>query len=229
MDRFHSDILKLIFRYLSPGTKVIARFVCSRWRLVIPVRKIRPAIYSNNLKLMKWAHSQGAPWDVTLDITLASQGRVDICSWAMDHGLKWTMIATNTAIEEGHLPLLREIHRRNLPIHQGSGIYRAIPNHLEMIRWYGENVIPGHNWNVYYNSFPMDDPKVIPFLDCMAAHGITYNLDEMMTSNIRRGNYHILEWLQKRHPAWTRCQKTIYLSNALDDQMGNWVLSQHTQ
>lgn len=229
MDQFHSDVLKYIFQYLSPGAKGIARFVCSRWRLMLPHRKVSVSRYANNFKLLQWAYSQGAPLDERLALLLAAGGRVNVCGWALDHGLKWGAPFTNMAIVKGNLPVLQEIHRRNLPI-SDFAVRLAIPHHLEIIKWYGENVISGQLWIISSSSFNMSDRRVIPFLDCMAVHGITYNLESMLCDNIHAENYHVLEWLQKRHPApWRLWQRDLYLRSARSQAMTQWILSQPVQ
>lgn len=115
---FHSDILRIILSRLSPSSKtapVVLRFVCRRFRDLIPFSSIKTeslffcayAALEGHVNLLEWARSLQAPWDMNTCAQAAIGGHVDVLQWLRENGCPWNEQACYIAARYGHLEVFQ--------------------------------------------------------------------------------------------------------------------------
>lgn len=75
-----SDVLKIIFSYFTPSQQALARFVCHRWRVLIPPPEcaITLKCYIDNDQIFDWAWRNRCPEDPDILVWATSRGSLNI-------------------------------------------------------------------------------------------------------------------------------------------------------
>ena len=108
------DVLRLIFNENDPVSRIVARFVCSKLRELIPYTPLagKPklsvlAAEKGYLSLLKWAWSKGCPMDKWVCAGAARGGHLEVLRWAHANRCPWDVWTCQAAAYEGHLEVLR--------------------------------------------------------------------------------------------------------------------------
>ena len=115
-----TDLVRLILSsYVarSPLSRVTARFVCRRFRdLLSPLSKetrelahrfCELAARHGYLNLIKWARTNGCPWDVYTCSYAADGGHLEVLKWARANRCPWNEWTCSCAAIGGHLEVLQ--------------------------------------------------------------------------------------------------------------------------
>ena len=93
-----TDLIRLILSFVtrSPLSHITARFVCRRFRdLLPPLSKetrqharyfCKLAAKDGSLNLIKWARANGCPWDEWTCAFAALGGQLEVLKWAITNG-----------------------------------------------------------------------------------------------------------------------------------------------
>src|SRR4051812_5093758 len=96
-----TDLIRLILSYFarSPISRITARFVCHRFRDLLPAlsqqtrEQARAFCYfaalDGSLNLIKWARINGCPWDAYTCANAARGGHLEALQWARANGCPW--------------------------------------------------------------------------------------------------------------------------------------------
>ena len=114
------DLLRLIFSsYVarSPLSRITARFVCRRFRDLLPPPFPKDpreqasdfcklAAADGYLNLIKWARTNGCPWDARTCAGAAGGGHLEVLQWARANGCPSDVLTCAVAARGGHLEVL---------------------------------------------------------------------------------------------------------------------------
>ena len=109
-----TDLLRLILSYFarSPLSHIPARFVCRRFRDLLPPlsQEIRQqardfcnlAALQGYLNLIKWARANGCPWDEWTCTHAAQGGHLEVLQWVISNGCPYNkyLLCSNTKVNE---------------------------------------------------------------------------------------------------------------------------------
>ena len=75
----------------------------------------RHAASFGHLKLLKWLHEQGCPWDFRTFISAAQFGNIEMMEWLYQKKCPWNELTFSSAARSGNLDILKWLHERNCP------------------------------------------------------------------------------------------------------------------
>ena len=127
----------------------------------------------NQLELLLWARSHGAPWDENVCAYAAKHGHLGILQWARNHGAPWDSSTCDWAAEYGHLEVLKWARANGAPwnvtceLAAANGVLQwarshgaswnentclnaAAYGHLKTLRWAMEHGAPWDMWACAY-------------------------------------------------------------------------------
>src|SRR3954466_14502240 len=122
-----TDLVRLILSYFarSPLSRITARFVCRRFRDLLPAlsqetRKqarefCRLAATGGYLNLIKWARTNDCPWNATTCSWAADRGHLKVLQWARTNGCPWDNSTSTYAAYGGHLEVLQWARANGCP------------------------------------------------------------------------------------------------------------------
>ena len=142
-----TDLSRLILSYIarSPLSHITARFVCRRFRdLLPPLSKEtrRQARYYCNLAaevgyldLIKWARTYGCPWNEGTCHKAARYGHLEVLQWARANGCPWNKNTCSYAALGGYLEVLQWARANGCPWDEWTCYFAPGGGHLEMLKW----------------------------------------------------------------------------------------------
>jgi F-box domain len=138
---FHSDILKHIFTFVSPGQRSVLRFVCPRFRQVITPEKVTCKEFIPYEELFEWAYAKHCRCDANAIEEVIRQGKLSIMKkheWNFSYSPFDQLSASY-----GHLETLKWLLAENHITTFYPDLFRiaAKNGHLEVIRWMDETNI----------------------------------------------------------------------------------------
>lgn len=116
-----TDLLRLILSsYVarSPLSLITARFVCRRFRGLLPILlprepgNISPgfctlAAADGSLELIKWSRANGCSWDILTCAAAAEGGYLEVLKWARANGCPWSGFTIIYATLGGQLEVVQ--------------------------------------------------------------------------------------------------------------------------
>jgi hypothetical protein len=107
--------------------------------LVLP-----PPEVVGHLKILKWAHEHGCPWDERTCSAAATGGHFEVLDWALENGCPCNEHTCHSAAEGGHLEALQCVCKYGCPWDVGTSLAAAEGGHLKILQWALEN---GCSWD----------------------------------------------------------------------------------
>jgi len=91
--------------------------------------------FKGNMKVFKWCHRHGCPWDEITCAMAAAKGHVEVVKFAILNGCPADgMLCANAALS-GCMAILQWARQRGLPWDERTTISAASGGHLEALRW----------------------------------------------------------------------------------------------
>ena len=94
------------------------------------------------LKLLRWAHSNGCPWEAWTCACAARGGHLQLLQWARANGCPWDEMTCAYAAEGGHLTTLQWARTNGCPWDKWTCAYAAEGGHLALLQWARANGCP---------------------------------------------------------------------------------------
>jgi F-box domain len=222
INNFHSDILRLILQLLPHFDIAIARFVCSRWRKLLPTGKLpkqaRCDDYVNYLELLKWARRKGCPWSETTCVVAGRYGQVEALQWLREQGCKWNQDVLREAAKQGHSDILGWAKADWYHFDENTIAGAAASGNLDLVKWLRTMKCP---WNaetcnqaiehgqlhilqwVHDNGCPWNMKTTeaaakignLPLLQNLINYKCPFYNRDIMIKATRYGHIHILDWM----------------------------------
>ena len=102
------------------------------------------AAQGGHLEVLQWARANGCPWDWETCAWAAAGGHLDVLRWARENGCEWDALTCAYAAGGGHLEVLRWARDNGCEWDEETCAYAAGGGHLEVLQWAREN---GCEWN----------------------------------------------------------------------------------
>jgi hypothetical protein len=94
---------------------------------------------AGNLKVLKWAHEKGLPWDKDTCAAAAGKGHFDVLKYVHEHGCPWDELTCSEAVNGGHLDILKYAHENGCPWSTRISMNAATEGHLDIFKYLHEN------------------------------------------------------------------------------------------
>ena len=100
------------------------------------------AAKNGHLDVLKWARSEGCPWNSWTCTNAARNGYLDILKWARANGCPWDAWTCAYAANDGHLDVLKWLRSADCPWDTKTYAFAAENGHLDILKWARENGCP---------------------------------------------------------------------------------------
>jgi hypothetical protein len=142
MNQLNNYLLKEIFKYLPRGTKMLNRFVCQKWHLLINTKKTTCNNFTDNFKLLQWAYKQGCSWDENTCSYAALHGNFEAIQWLYSHGCPWGTDTCWLGAVDNHFEIIQWAFERGANLDDGVCYHASRNGNLEMLKWARLNKCP---------------------------------------------------------------------------------------
>ena len=137
------DIAHTVYTFVPPSDRGIVRHLnkhssSSMW-VDVTISVDRVVV---TCPLLKWARSQGCPWDDQTCANAAGGGHLQVLQWARSQGCPWDDDTCAHAAWGGHLEVLQWAHAHGCPWDEWTCAYAASGGHLEVLKWARANGCP---------------------------------------------------------------------------------------
>ena len=137
----------------SPLSHIVARFVCRRFRDLLPPFSQETCQQAHNfcklaaadgyLNLIKWARTNGCSWNEVTCENAAEGGYLEVLQWLHANGCPWNWYTCAGAAGRGHLEVLQWARANGCPWNEYSCAYAAMGAHLKVLQWARTMGVPG--------------------------------------------------------------------------------------
>ena len=114
-----------------------------------------------HLEILKWAHSNGCPWDRWTCMNASENGHLEVLEWAISQKCPWDEWTCYYAAENNHLNILEWAHSNGCPWDEWTCVSAAENGHLEVLMWAIENGCPWNYQKANISSYP---PRIQKYL-----------------------------------------------------------------
>jgi hypothetical protein len=124
------------------------------------------AAQKGHLEVLKWARSQGCPWSSWTCTWAAEYGHLETLKWVRKHGCPWGSDTCSLAANSGHLEVLQWLRSQGCPWNENVCVWAARNGHLEVVKWANDN---GCIWNYWCDDITTYTTRVqeyVKFLRC---------------------------------------------------------------
>ena len=149
-----TDLIRLILSYIAhfPLSYIPARFVCRRFRDLVPSlshetrQQARDfcnlAALEGDLNLIKWARTNGCPWNTHTCAYAARYDHLEVLQWARTNDCPWDEWTCSSAAQGGHLEVLKWLRANGCPWNENTCAQATSSGHLEVLQWAISNGCP---------------------------------------------------------------------------------------
>ncbi len=152
-------VLDILCLHLEPEIHPICKSVCQRWRLLLKTRRPSSSSLSwrtsriwaahlaqrGHLQVLKWARSQGCPWDWRTCAQAAMRGHLEVIQWARSQGCPWDSRTCTNAAGGGHLQVLKWAVEKGCPWDLRGCVEAALKGLLKVLQRLSKSDDP-HVW-----------------------------------------------------------------------------------
>jgi hypothetical protein len=147
------------------------------------------AAKGGHLEVLKWARANGAPWNGATCANAARGGHLEVLKWARANGALWDDRTCANAARGGYLEVLKWAHANGAPWDQSTCAYAAMGGHLEVLKWARANGAPWDDRTCAYAA----TENHLEVLKWARMNGAPWNIDLIRSY----ANPEILEWLMR--------------------------------
>jgi hypothetical protein len=226
LESIHSDLLKYIFEFLLPADLALVRFVCLRWRSIIPRPKNKLAFgftYVKTVNVMKWANSKGFRLSEYTFKAAVRMGSIPVMDWLDDLGHSKRYDASSTAAEYGQLEALKWLKQHGHTFNYGIDLTAAENNHVHILEYLLSINHVISDW-VMYRATANNSLNVLKWA-CEQRNMLVK--EEHIAIAIKNGYLDILIYLYPRRPALTQIQDLYTIAEQHNQlHIMEWLLKQ---
>lgn len=93
------------------------------------------ATYSNSIRLLRWARSNGCPWISDTCSIAAENGRLKVLKWLRANGCTWTSNTCFQAAQNGHFKVLQWAYENGCSWDSRIFYVAAYNGQLKILQW----------------------------------------------------------------------------------------------
>ena len=158
LDDIPSELIAMMLEMVDDVDVVVCEFVNKQWHhLLAPLKRNVPekAKFCSRLaslgylELLKWARTNGCPWDKRTCFEAAKGGHLELLKWAHANGCPWDKDTCFEAAKGGHLEVLQWARENGCPWNEYTCTYAAQGGHLEVLQWARTNGCPWECEHLY--------------------------------------------------------------------------------
>lgn len=138
------DLNEIIFSFLDRPSKFAFRWVNKEFKKIPSFKTCHIQAASAKLgylKIIKWLHKIGCPWNPRICGNAARNGYLEILEWAHANGYPLSSNIMYNAAAGGNIDILKWLRKNNFSW-MGSISLAAKNGHLEAIKWMREQGCP---------------------------------------------------------------------------------------
>ncbi len=150
-DVLPNEMVELILlQHLLQPWHIVCKSVCKRWHSILlnasQTAEKFPSMLAKegHLKVLRWARSQGCPWNKKICNKSACGGHLEVLQWARSQGCPWSRWTCAFAAYGGHLEVLQWARSQGCPWDEWTCAFAACGGHLEVLQW---AISQGCPWN----------------------------------------------------------------------------------
>lgn len=199
----HSDLFWSILVYLPKANKVILRFVCSRFRSLIPPEKSTCSSFVTNLHLLRWARSQGCPLDQhqIFDTAAVEGASLETMQYllAQECTISWRfncLLFQAFRSNQDMIAILQWL-RQQEPLDKTTSTYAVDHGYLEVFKWMQEEPIYISN-DLLATAAKSESPRWLEMFEYILSSCPLQKTDSIMLGAVRSGRLDRIKILEAK-------------------------------
>lgn len=193
-----NEIQTYILSFLNPEEKIICRFVCKLWDIILrSSNKSNLCEYSakyNYLNILQWAIQKGYPITKKVYYYAAKNGNLEMLKWLRSKQYPWNFEVCRGAVRHHNFDIIKWARSEQYPWNHDACKSAEKSGNLEMLKWIIKEGCVYYNYGIGYTAAKKGNLVMVKWI---MDHCHSYNMS-IMNGAGAGGQLHILQYFYDR-------------------------------